>query len=215
MRTPFWVKYIYPELIWRGDAAQKKIYVTFDDGPIPEVTPWVLGELKKHNAKATFFCIGDNIEKNRAVLQQVIDSGHAIGNHTFNHLNGWKTHNNKYFDNIKKCDEILSNSGYQNSGTILFRPPYGKIKKSQIKKILALNANQTYKYKIIMWDLLSYDFDTTLSPEKCLSNLINKTRNGSIVVFHDSLKAFPILKKVLPSYLDYLNKNKYEFGLLS
>lgn len=209
-RTPFWAKYFYPNLVWRIPVDSKKIFLTFDDGPISEVTPWVLNQLNKYNAKATFFCIGDNIEKNGAVFQQVIDSGNAIGNHTFNHLNGWKTNDVNYIANTIKCTDLLLTSNYQFNNTVLFRPPYGKIKKKQIEKILALNANQTYKYKIIMWDLLSYDFDTTLSPEKCLSNLIKKTRNGSIVVFHDSLKAFPILEQILPLYLSYLHENKFE-----
>jgi len=180
----------------------RKIYITFDDGPISEVTPFVLAELKKVNAKATFFCIGDNIRKHPEVFQAVVNDGHSIGNHTFNHLKGWKTPDDDYLDNYKKCDELVESD--------LFRPPYGRIKRSQAAKIQALNPN----VKIIMWDVLSGDFDQSLSPEKCLQNVLKASVPGSIIVFHDSLKAFKRLEYVLPKALEYWQKQGYSFEKL-
>lgn len=200
VKTPWLLKKFYPQnLIWNKSRDKKIIYLTFDDGPIPIVTPFVLEILKKFNAKATFFCIGDNINKHQDIFFQLKADGHAIGNHTYNHLNGWKSDNKKYLDNILKCQELTQ--------TDLFRPPYGRIKKSQIKNLESKIKNQ----KIIMWDVLSGDFDTQLSPEKCLKNVLKHTKNGSIVVFHDSLKAFDRLKYTLPKALAHWQAQGYEF----
>ncbi|MDQ0969765.1 peptidoglycan/xylan/chitin deacetylase (PgdA/CDA1 family) [Flavobacterium sp. W4I14] len=178
IKSPLLLKWYYPSLLWNKSRTEKVIYLTFDDGPIPNVTDFVLKTLKVFNAKATFFCIGDNIVKHPEVFERVKNDGHAIGNHTFNHLKGWKTDNETYLQNTLKCQELTQ--------TNLFRPPYGRIKKSQISNL----KSQISGFQIVMWDVLSGDFDTKLSPEKCYQNVIKHTENGSIIVFHDSLKAF-------------------------
>jgi peptidoglycan/xylan/chitin deacetylase (PgdA/CDA1 family) len=202
IKSPLLLKWYYPSLVWNKTRTDKVIYLTFDDGPIPDVTDFVLNTLNAFNAKATFFCIGDNIKKHPSVFEKLITAGHAIGNHTFNHLKGWKTDDQTYFQNMEECQLL--------TGTHLFRPPYGRIKKSQIKDI-----RKAYpKIQIIMWDVLSGDFDTTLSPEKCYTNVIENSRNGSIIVFHDSIKAFDRLKYVLPRALKYFNEQGYVFKTL-
>lgn len=199
VKTHWIIKKLFSNYIWTIPNRENKIYLTFDDGPIPEVTEWVLSELKKHNAKATFFCIGDNIKKHPEILNSVIENGHSIGNHTFNHLNGWNTTTEKYIENTKQC---FSTNNIQPTTHNLFRPPYGKIKPSQSKKLRKLG------YKIIMWDVLSKDYDTTISPEKCLENVIANVKPGSIIVFHDSVKAYPNLKYALPKTLAFLKEKK-------
>lgn len=194
------IKKIFSKYIWDISNAENKIYLTFDDGPIPEITEWVLEELQKHNAKATFFCIGHNIEKHPHIFKKIIEAGHSVGNHTFNHLNGWRTSTKEYLEN---CILWPSASGYSSISKLkankrqLFRPPYGKIKSSQSKKLLKLG------YKIIMWDVLSADYDSTITPEKCLENVLKNVSSGSIIVFHDSIKAFPNLEYTLPKALEY------------
>ena len=183
-------------------SAKPVIYLTFDDGPIPEATPFVMSVLEKYNAKATFFCIGDNIRKHPEIFQKLIEVGHAVGNHTFNHLKGWKTDDEVYLENFRLCDSLTRSR--------LFRPPYGRIKRSQISKL----KDGFPGLKIIMWDVLSGDFDLNLSPEKCLRNVLKATEAGSIVVFHDSLKAFERLEYVLPRALEYWNKRGYSFERL-
>ncbi len=153
VKTPLLLKKLYPGLIWNMDRDQRCIYLTFDDGPIPIVTPFVLKTLKQYSAKATFFCIGDNIRKHPEVFEQVKAEGHSIGNHTFNHLRGWATDTETYVANFKQCDELVQSR--------LFRPPYGRIKRQQIEKIKALKGNNL---DIIMWDILSGDFDQQLKP---------------------------------------------------
>ena len=170
--------------------------MTFDDGPIPDVTPWVLEQLAAYSAKATFFMIGDNVQKHPTIYQQVIDEDHRIGNHTFNHFDGWKTANQTYFDNIEKCAEHIDSK--------LFRPPYGKLKPSQAKHLRK-------QYNIVLWDVLSGDFDKTISSEKCLNNVLRQAKNGSIIVFHDSLKAEKHLRYVLPKVLDFYHKKGFVF----
>jgi peptidoglycan/xylan/chitin deacetylase (PgdA/CDA1 family) len=203
VKTPWLLKQFYSNMIWNKSRKRHSIYVTFDDGPIPFVTPYVLNILKQYNAKATFFCIGDNVRKHPDVFEQVKNAGHSIGNHTFNHLKGWKTDNKTYVENFLKADELL------HAG--LFRPPYGRIKKSQAKLIRKAKPGA----KIIMWDVLSGDFDTELKPETCLQHVLRYTRNGSIIVFHDSLKAYDRLEYVLPRAMEEWSKRGYEFGLLS
>jgi peptidoglycan/xylan/chitin deacetylase (PgdA/CDA1 family) len=203
VKTPWLLKKLYPNLIWNIRPATRCIYLTFDDGPIPIVTPFVLNILKKHNAKATFFCIGDNVSKHTDIFEQVKTDGHAIGNHTFNHLKGWITDNTIYLNNFLQADKLLDTS--------LFRPPYGRIKRAQIKLLKKARP----ELKIIMWDVLSGDFDINLSPEACLKNVLKHTEAGSIIVFHDSLKAFDRLEYVLPRALEYWSKEGYSFNALT
>jgi peptidoglycan-N-acetylglucosamine deacetylase len=201
VKTPFLLRWIYPKLIWRKKV-KNTIYLTFDDGPIPEVTPFVLRCLKEYNAKATFFCIGDNVRKHPEIYEEVLRNEHSVGNHTFNHLRGWATEDEEYIKNVDLCSNYVESD--------LFRPPYGRIRKSQIRRLKELNPD----LKIVMWDVLSGDFDQKLKPEKCLRYVVKNTCPGSIVVFHDSLKAFPILEDVLPKALEFWKKKGYEFGAL-
>ena len=206
IKTNSFIKKIFSKYIWDIPNTENKIYLTFDDGPIPEITEWVLEELKKYNAKATFFCIGDNIEKHPEIFKKVIHEGHAIGNHTFNHLNGWETTTENYIQNVKLAE--TANRKLNTVNCNLFRPPYGKIKSSQSNRLIQLG------YKIIMWDVLSADFDPTISPEKCLKNVIPNVESGSIIVFHDSLKASPNLKYTLPRTLEFLSKKGFVFDAI-
>jgi len=201
VKTPWLLKKLYPGLVWNLNRTERCIFLTFDDGPVPIVTPFVLKNLKQHNAKATFFCIGDNVQKHPDIFKEVKADGHSIGNHTFNHLRGWKTEDDTYLQNFLKCNESLTTK------TSLFRPPYGRIKRNQIKLLKAAKPG----LQIIMWDVLSGDFDMTLSPEKCLQYTLKHTENGSIVVFHDSLKAFNRLEYVLPKALEHWSKEGYKF----
>lgn len=211
---PYWIKtnriikILFPNLIWAFHNKEKKVYLTFDDGPTPEITEWVLTELEKYNAKATFFCIGKNIDQHPEIFKKVIEKGHHIGNHTYNHLNGWKTNTLEYIENSVKCAECIkqnSNNKQLTNNNQLFRPPYGKIKPSQAKKL------RLQGYKIIMWDVLSADFDQNISKEECLTNVLKHTQSGSIIVFHDSIKAFKNLEYALPRTLKYLTQNNYSF----
>ncbi|OKS88023.1 polysaccharide deacetylase family protein [Mucilaginibacter polytrichastri] len=202
VKTPWLLKQFYSDLLWNADRDKRIIYLTFDDGPIPVVTPFVLKILKQYQAQATFFCIGDNIRKNPDIFEQIKAAGHAIGNHTFHHLKGWITDDDTYIKDTQACDELVHSN--------LFRPPYGRIKKSQAKKLKGLYPD----LKIIMWDVLSGDFDMSIEPEKCLNNVIKHTENGSIVVFHDSLKAFNRLEYVLPRAMEYWSKKGYQFEAL-
>jgi peptidoglycan/xylan/chitin deacetylase (PgdA/CDA1 family) len=202
VKSPLLLKWFYSALTWNKSRSQKIIYLTFDDGPVPNVTEFVLNTLKSFKIKATFFCIGDNIIKHPEVFERLKNEGHTIGNHTFNHLNGWKTTNNTYVQNFLKCQELTQ--------TNLFRPPYGRIKKSQISSL----RSEVPQLEIIMWDVLSGDFDLSLSPEKCYQNIINNTGNGSIIVFHDSLKAFDRLKYALPKAIEYFLNEGYQFAKL-
>lgn len=200
IKTHSIIKKIFSKYIWDLPNTENKIYLTFDDGPTPEITEWVLEQLDKHNAKATFFCIGKNIEAHPSIFTKIINKGNTIGNHTFNHLNGWETTIKDYLENISMCKNIIQN---QNAKTKIFRPPYGKIKSSQAKLLKQLG------YQIIMWDVLSADFDTTITKEECLNNVISNIKPGSIIVFHDSVKAFKNLEYTLPKVLDYLNEKGF------
>ena len=207
VKTNKWIKKIFNNLVWDIPNSENKIYLTFDDGPIPEVTEWVLDLLKSEDIKATFFCIGDNIKKYPEVYKRILSEGHQTGNHTFNHLNGWKTETKSYLGNFKLCETEHLKLNTEHS--FLFRPPYGKIKPSQSKAIRQLG------YKIIMWDVLSYDFDPTISVEKCLENVISNTEQGSIIVFHDSLKAEKNLKYALPKAIQILKNRGFVFDVIS
>ena len=206
VKTNKWVKKIFNNLVWDIPNSDKKIYLTFDDGPIPEVTEWVLDLLKTEEIKATFFCIGDNIQKYPEVYKRILSEGHQTGNHTFNHLNGWKTQTNNYIDNFKLCETEHLKRNTEHS--FLFRPPYGKIKPSQSKIIRKLG------YKIIMWDVLSYDFDQSITAENCLQNVISNTEQGSIIVFHDSVKAEKNLKYALPKAIHILKNKGFVFDVI-
>ena len=201
VKTSIFIKKIFFRHIWSIPNEEKAVYLTFDDGPTPEITEWVLAELKKHEAKATFFCIGNNIEKHPGIFSKILQEGHAIGNHTFNHLNGWKTNKMDYVQNALQCEKAIEAFAYKSK---LFRPPYGKIKPSQAK------ALRDKGYQVIMWDVLSADFDQQISPEQCLENVLRNVGSGSIIVFHDSVKAFENLKYVLPKTLSFLAQNKYK-----
>ena len=211
IKTPQFIKRLFNNQIWDIPNSENKIFLTFDDGPTPEVTEWVISILKIHNVKATFFCIGKNIEKHSEIFNKILDSGHALGNHTFNHLNGWKTKSNDYLKNVDLCNDKFKNSQIVNLKfqiPNLFRPPYGKIKPSQSKKLRQLG------YKIIMWDVLTADFDQTISKEQCLENATKKVTSGSIIVFHDSKKAFKNLEYALPKAIEILKEKGYQFDTI-
>ncbi len=199
-------KLLYPSLLWKLPSKQKILYLTFDDGPSPEITPWVLKILKESQAKATFFCVGENVTKYPDIFQQILIEGHHIGNHTYNHLKGWGTSENAYLKNVQLAEEaILKHSKPTAEPYKLFRPPYGKILPGQIKKLQKLG------YKIVMWDVISGDFDAQLSAEDCYQNVIKNCSSGSIVVFHDSIKAAGKLKEILPEVLKYYQEKGFEF----
>lgn len=206
IQTPNWLAKFFNAFEWRKSTKEKVVYLTFDDGPIPVITPWVLNQLNEFNAKATFFCIGDNIRKNPDILKQICDQGHAVGNHTYNHVSGWKTDLRTYIDQVEKCEEFLALA--ENRKEKLMRPPYGKIGFNQTKTIKKQN------FRIIMWDILSADFDTSISKEQCLENVTKNIRPGSIIIFHDSRKAFPNMEFALRGTLEYLQKNGYKSAAL-
>ncbi len=200
VKTPWWLKKIYPGCVWQMPAANKTIYLSFDDGPHPEITPFVLAELKKYNATATFFCIGKNVVTHQDTYKQILDEGHSAGNHTHNHLNGWKTSDEEYINNIALAKKYIDSN--------LFRPPYGRATKFQLQVL----SSPKYQLLPIMWTVLSGDFDEKLSKEKCLNNVLRNTKDGSIVLFHDSEKAFEKMKYALPKVLKYFSEKGFSFG---
>ena len=201
VKTPGWLKKIYDSYIWSISVKDKILYLTFDDGPHPEATPFVLKELKKYNVLATFFCIGKNVVSYPGIYKQILQEGHSIGNHTYNHLNGWKANNDDYLNDIAlAANEIDS---------YLFRPPYGRITSFQAKQLKTVMKGK--EPKVIMWDVLSGDFDTSCSPQQCLANVLFASVPGSIIVFHDSEKAFPRLEYALPRVLRYFSEKGYLF----
>jgi peptidoglycan/xylan/chitin deacetylase (PgdA/CDA1 family) len=204
-KTPWLLKKMYPGCTWDMPATEKIIYLTFDDGPHPTATPYALDVLQQYQAKATFFCIGKNVVEHPAIYRRILDEGHRTGNHTHNHLNGWKVKNDQYINNIVEASQHIDSN--------LFRPPYGRITKFQVKILsdIAAYKGSDRNFRIIMWDVLSGDFDRDLSPESCTLNVINKSKQGSIVVFHDSEKAFPRMKEALPAMLKYFSGKGYRF----
>ena len=198
-KTPNWVRKLFAGSVWEMPGTKKVIYLTFDDGPHPVITSFVLNELKKWNAKATFFCIGKNVVDNPLIFNQIKKAEHAIGNHTYDHLDGWKTENSKYLQNILKAKEQIN--------SVLFRPPYGRITRKQYKALTQLND----PFKIIMWSVLSGDFDVNISPEQCANNVIKNAKSGSVIVFHDSEKANEKLRYALPAVLKYFSEKGYAF----
>jgi len=199
-KTPFWLKKLYPTCLWNYPrlADEKKIYLSFDDGPHAAATPFVLDQLKRYNAKATFFCIGKNVVAETAIYKRILMEGHRVGNHTFNHLNGWKTDSKIYLQNIEEARKQIDSD--------LFRPPYGRANAFQIR-----NLREKLKYKIVMWDVLSGDFDPKVNGQDAAERVIRKSGPGSIVVFHDSTKAFEVLKVALPIVLAYFSGEGYVF----
>jgi peptidoglycan/xylan/chitin deacetylase (PgdA/CDA1 family) len=198
-KTPLWVQKLFPRRLWRIPTTEKILYLTFDDGPIPVVTPWVLKTLADFGARATFFCVGDNVRKHPDIYRSLLAAGHAVGNHTQHHLNGWKTPTKTYLDNVAQCAEAV--------GSRLFRPPYGRLRPGQA-------AQLRRDYEIVMWDVLSCDYDRSISGQECLDNILLNAAPGSIIVLHDSLKAEPNLRYALPRVLEFYGEKGYRFERL-
>lgn len=199
-KTPFWLKMLYPTCLWNYPPKResKKIYLSFDDGPHAAATPFVLDELKRFNAKATFFCIGKNVAEETSLYKRILMEGHRVGNHTNNHLNGWKTDNKIYLENIEKARQLIDSD--------LFRPPYGRATGFQIR-----NLQEKLQYKVVMWDVLSGDFDPTVDGNQAAERVIRKSKSGSIIVFHDSAKALQVLLVALPIVLAYFSGKGFSF----
>lgn len=196
LRIPAFARFFFPQIVCRPNTAGKKIaYLTFDDGPIPETTPYILNTLRKYGVKATFFCVGENVKKHPELYKEIIKEGHFVGNHTFHHLKGWKTPLKTYLENVSQCSEYVASD--------LFRPPYGKMTPGQYNTLKK-------KFHLIFWDVLTPDFDTNSSAQNCLHIIKKKTRTGSILVFHDNIKAKNKLTELLPEALDFLLMEKYD-----
>ena len=202
VKTPFWLTWFYPNRIWKVKTTEKIIYLTFDDGPHPIITPEVLSLLEKYNAKASFFCIGNNVEKYQDVYASIVEAGHAVGNHTHNHLNGWKNEDEKYLKDVVRAADWID--------TKIFRPPYGRMSAFQER----LLSRTPLELKTIMWTVLSGDFDINLSKEACYKNVRDRVDEGSIVVFHDSDKAAERMLYALPLVLEYYSKKGWRFEAL-
>jgi len=200
VKTPKFVQSLYPSLVWKKKNTEKEIYLTFDDSPTPKFTCWILELLSSLNIKATFFCIGESSEKYPEIIDEILNNGHQIGNHTYSHKNGLLCSNKTYLQDIEKCKNVLPN-------TNLFRPPFGKICPWQISKIKE-------KYRIIMWDVLSYDFTENISAKKLKRNILKNMGSGSIIVFHDNKKSEKILKENLEEILKTLLKTGFKFGTI-
>ena len=200
VKTPWLVKkHLYPNYTWEIPRNDRRLYITFDDGPHPEITPFVLDQLRNFEAKATFFCIGKNVSLYPEVYSRIILDGHSVGNHTHDHLNGWETNDENYLTNIHKASKYIDSH--------LFRPPYGRISRFQAKQVI-----EKFGYRIIMWTVLSGDFDPHLTPENCWKNVLKATKSGSIIVFHDSEKASSKVKYVLPKTLEYFREQQFSFN---
>jgi peptidoglycan/xylan/chitin deacetylase (PgdA/CDA1 family) len=195
---PKFIQALFPSLVWRKETLDKEIWLTFDDGPTPEVTPCILSVLKKENVKATFFLVGQQIEEFPELLGAIIKDGHTIANHSYSHKNGWLTSKEKYLEDIENCQALMPNNK-------LFRPPYGKVTKVQI-------AVLKEKYKIILWDVLSYDFKQNTSPKKVQENIIQNTTAGSIIVMHNNLMSFKNLQPILEKTIQQLKEKGYNFS---
>jgi peptidoglycan-N-acetylglucosamine deacetylase len=200
--APWLLRRLYPDCLWQVKTTKKIVYLTFDDGPVPEATPFVLDQLKHFGATATFFCIGKNVEENYGIYKRILDEGHGVGNHTYSHLNGWDTVDADYLEDIIKAKKLIDSP--------LFRPPYGRISRFQLK----LLAGEGIQLTPVMWTILSGDFDEDLIPSKVVKNVTSSLKPGSIIVFHDSIKALPRLKDALPIILDALIREGYQFHRL-
>lgn len=199
VKIPSIIKKTFPKLTWDAAKHEKAIYLTFDDGPTPQITTWVLDILKQYQAKATFFCLGKNVEQNPQIFEQIIAEGHSVGNHTYQHLNAWKVSAKDYLKDIQRCEKVFKST--------FFRPPYGKINPKVAKQILS-------KYKVVMWNIMSYDFDANVSPEKCFRYVEKNARRGSIIVFHDSVKAKRNMQYAVEKTLAHYSKMGYVFKAL-
>ena len=199
VQTPKFIQALFPSLIWRKETKNKEVWLTFDDGPTPEVTPWILAILKKENVKATFFLVGKQIEQYPALLGDIINGGHVIANHSYSHKNGWLTSKKKYVTDVKKCQELMPLNQ-------LFRPPYGKITKVQISELKT-------KYKIILWDVLAWDFQQKTTPKKVQKNILKNTRSGSIIVLHNNRKSFKNLQSILAETIKNLKEKGFSFSV--
>jgi peptidoglycan-N-acetylglucosamine deacetylase len=202
VKTPWWLKKLFPGCVWEGPGKEKTLYLTFDDGPHPTITSFILDLLKQYNAKATFFCIGDNVVKYSDVYQRLLAEGHAVGNHTQHHLNGWKTDDETYLNDIKEAQRYINSN--------LFRPPYGRITRSQLRKLSTAN----YSLTTIMWNILAGDWDADLKPERCYERIKNKITGGDIIVFHDSDKAWDRMSYAVPRLLKDFTEKGYHFEAL-
>ncbi|MGZ4037605.1 MAG: polysaccharide deacetylase family protein, partial [Bacteroidia bacterium] len=189
----------YPEAVWSLKTTEPTLYLTFDDGPIPELTEWVLDTLKNYQIKATFFCVGENIQKHPDVYKRILAEGHSTGNHTYNHMKGFRHTASDYMENTEKCEAL--------TGTRLFRPPYGQLRPSQYRALLKAG------YKIVMWDVISYDYET-ISPDTCFENVKSNAKGGSIILFHDNIKAEQKLKYALPATIEHFLKLNHNFAAL-
>jgi peptidoglycan/xylan/chitin deacetylase (PgdA/CDA1 family) len=199
-RPPWIIKTLFPDLIWNFPDKKEEIFLTFDDGPDPEVTPWILDVLNHYKAKATFFCLGENVKNYPGIFQQIKDEGHAVGNHSYSHLNGWRAKNKMYFEDIERADKLIQSN--------LLRPPYGRIKPSQIRFLRG-------KYKIVMWDVMNEDYSGKESGEKSAENVMKWSNPGSIIVFHETRKAYKNLHVALPNVLDGFRERGLNFGVIS
>jgi peptidoglycan/xylan/chitin deacetylase (PgdA/CDA1 family) len=206
VKAPWWLRKLYSSFIWKIPTKEKVLYLTFDDGPHETATSFILDELKKYDAKATFFCIGKNVVNLPSLYKRILDEGHKTGNHTYNHLNGWKTDDTTYINNIVQAAKHIDSN--------LFRPPYGRIKKFQSRLLMRRGGAPHPLFKIIMWDVLCGDFDINLSPQQCMDNVLKNAEPGSIVVFHDSTKAWSRMSYALPRVLEHFNKEGYVFKVL-
>ena len=195
---PKFIQALFPSLIWRKETNNKEIWLTFDDGPDPEVTPWILNVLKQEDVKATFFLVGEKIEEFPDLVRAIIKGGHVVANHSYSHLNGWLCNKEKYLSDVEKCQEFMSNNQ-------LFRPPYGKITKAQIKLLKE-------KYKIILWDVLSWDFQQNTNPQRVQENILQNTKEGSIIVLHNNQKSYKNLAPILKSTIQKLKKIGLKFS---
>lgn len=200
VKTPKVIQKLFPNFVWSLPTDERVLYLTFDDGPIPDITPWVLDQLAAFNARATFFCVGQNISRHPEIFQQLLDGGHAVGNHTNSHLDGWATDNLPYFHDVRHCAHLVNSE--------FFRPPYGHLRQRQAQFLQR-------HYQIIMWDVLSGDFDASISPEQCLKNTTQNAEAGSIIVFHDSIKAKDNLRYALPRTLKYFTEQGFRFETIA
>jgi peptidoglycan/xylan/chitin deacetylase (PgdA/CDA1 family) len=215
VKTTSLIKRFFSNYIWDIPNSKKTVYLTFDDGPTPDISYWILDQLREHEIKATFFCVGENLKRHPEVAERILQEGHIIANHTFTHPNGWTTNTEKYIEDALLCEEEIrkqvavfsSRSETENRSltTKLFRPPYGKLSPSQSTILRKMG------YKIIMWDVLAADFLEEVSKEECLDNVINNATSGSIIIFHDNPKAFRDLEYTLPKAIEFLKEKGYKF----